>query len=84
MRFFSAVKGFFLKNNFGDGKTVRCLVEWCVSAVGNVISAVGNVIIAVGNVIRAVGIVIYSGRKCECVKTNERVVKCDCEGVKCR
>ena len=77
MRFFSAVKGFFLKNNFGDGKTVRCLVEWCVSAVG-------NVIIAVGNVIRAVGIVIYSGRKCECVKTNERVVKCDCEGVKCR
>ena len=33
--------------------------------------------------IRAVVNVIQSGKKCECVKTNERVVKCKCEGVKC-
>jgi hypothetical protein len=25
-----------------------------------------------------------SGRKCKWVKPNERVVKCKCEGVKCR
>ena len=28
-------------------------------------------------------VMCQSSRKCEWVKTNERVVKCECEGVKC-